>query len=127
CRDRPTRPGPARPGAADPARHPPPRRPRRRAAGRAGLRARRQPGRPGPAVRTRRARRVGRGVLQRLRGGADVKAADPEPRIDEAAVEALQNALAAEHAAVWCYTFAGAFLSDADLARAREDEGAHRS
>jgi Domain of unknown function (DUF4439) len=47
-------------------------------------------------------------------------------RMDETAVAALQNALAAEHAAIWCYTLAVAFLSGADAARAREDEDAHR-
>jgi uncharacterized protein DUF4439 len=51
----------------------------------------------------------------------------PAPRIDETAVAALQNALATEHAAVWCYTLAVAFLSDADRTRAREDEAAHRT
>lgn len=48
------------------------------------------------------------------------------PRIDETAVAALQNALAAEHAAIWCYALAVAFLSGADATRAREDENAHR-
>ena len=47
-------------------------------------------------------------------------------RIDETAVAALQNALAAEHAAIWCYALAVAFLSGADATRAREDEEAHR-
>ncbi len=49
------------------------------------------------------------------------------PRIDETAVAALQNALAAEHAAVWCYALAVAFLSGPDVTRAREDEDAHRA
>jgi hypothetical protein len=49
-----------------------------------------------------------------------------DPRIDETAVAALQNALAAEHAAIWCYALAVAFLSGADATRAREDENAHR-
>jgi rubrerythrin len=48
------------------------------------------------------------------------------PRIDETAVDALQNALASEHAAIWCYSLAIAFLSGADATRAREDEDAHR-
>jgi rubrerythrin len=52
--------------------------------------------------------------------------APPSPRIGETAVAALQNALAAEHAAIWCYAFAIAFLSGPDATRAREDEGAHR-
>jgi hypothetical protein len=49
-----------------------------------------------------------------------------DPRIGETAVAALQNALAAEHAAIWCYALAVAFLSGADATRAREDENAHR-
>ena len=49
-----------------------------------------------------------------------------DPRIDETAVAALQNALAAEHAAIWSYALAVAFLSGADATRAKEDEGAHR-
>jgi hypothetical protein len=48
------------------------------------------------------------------------------PRIDETAVAALQNALAAEHAAIWCYALAVAFLTDEDATRAKEDEDAHR-
>jgi uncharacterized protein DUF4439 len=52
--------------------------------------------------------------------------APPNPRIGETAVAALQNALAAEHAAIWCYALAIAFLSGPDATRAREDEGAHR-
>ncbi|WP_255620990.1 ferritin-like domain-containing protein [Pseudonocardia sp. DSM 110487] len=48
------------------------------------------------------------------------------PRIGETAVAALQNALMAEHAAIWSYALAVAFLSGADAARAREDEEAHR-
>jgi len=48
------------------------------------------------------------------------------PRIDETSVAALQNALAAEHAAIWSYALAVAFLSGADATRAREDEEAHR-
>ena len=54
-------------------------------------------------------------------------AGSPEdPRLDQTAVAALQNALAAEHAAIWCYSLAVAFLSGDDAARAREDERAHR-
>jgi hypothetical protein len=51
----------------------------------------------------------------------------PPARIDATAIAAMQNALAAEHAAVWCYTLVGAFLVLADLARAREYEDAHRT
>jgi ferritin-like protein len=50
----------------------------------------------------------------------------PTDRIDETAVAALQHALAAEHAAIWCYSLAVAFLTGADAARAREDEDSHR-
>jgi hypothetical protein len=55
-----------------------------------------------------------------------VTAAPGTTRIDETAVAALQNALAAEHAAIWSYALAVAFLSGADATRAREDEDAHR-
>jgi hypothetical protein len=48
------------------------------------------------------------------------------PRIDQTAIAALQNALAAEHAAIWSYALAVAFLSGADATRAKEDEDAHR-
>ena len=49
-----------------------------------------------------------------------------ETRLDETAIAALQNALAAEHAAVWSYTLAVAFLSGSDEERARDDDDAHR-
>jgi hypothetical protein len=48
-------------------------------------------------------------------------------RIDETAVAALQNALASEHAAIWSYALAVAFLTGADSTRAKEDEDAHRA
>jgi hypothetical protein len=48
-------------------------------------------------------------------------------RIDAAAEAALQDALAAEHAALWCYSYAVAFLPAAQLAQARKDEDAHRT
>ncbi len=48
-------------------------------------------------------------------------------RIDETAVAALQNALAAEHAAIWSYALAVAFLTGGDATRAKEDEDAHRA
>ncbi len=39
-------------------------------------------------------------------------AGSPEdPRLDQTAVAALQDALAAEHAALWCYSLAVAFLA----------------
>jgi hypothetical protein len=50
----------------------------------------------------------------------------PAPRLDQGAIDALQNALAAEHAAVWSYSLAVAFLSGQDVQQAREDEDAHR-
>jgi Domain of unknown function (DUF4439) len=50
----------------------------------------------------------------------------PAPLLDEAAIDALQNALAAEHAAVWSYSLAVAFLNRQDVDQAREDEDAHR-
>jgi hypothetical protein len=49
------------------------------------------------------------------------------PRIDETATTALQNALATEHAALWCYSLSVAFLSGEPLAQAHEDEEAHRA
>ena len=49
------------------------------------------------------------------------------PRIDETATAALQNALAVEHAALWCYPLAVAYLSNGQLEQAREDEAAHRT
>ena len=47
-------------------------------------------------------------------------------RIDETAEAGLQDTLAAEHAALWCYSYALAFLTSAQLAQARDDEDAHR-
>lgn len=46
--------------------------------------------------------------------------------VDPAAAEALQGALAAEHAALWCYSLAVAFLPAAQLDQARADAEAHR-
>lgn len=46
--------------------------------------------------------------------------------IDEEATAALQDALAAEHAALWCYGLAVAFLEPAEADRARADAEAHR-
>jgi hypothetical protein len=48
-------------------------------------------------------------------------------RIDATAEAALQDALAAEHAALWCYSLAVAFLAPAQLGQARDDEAAHRA
>ena len=44
---------------------------------------------------------------------------------DEVTVEALQDALAAEHAALWCYGLAVAFLAAPESAQARADADAH--
>lgn len=46
--------------------------------------------------------------------------------IDEDATDALQGALAAEHAALWCYGLAVAFLGPEQRAQARDDAEAHR-
>jgi hypothetical protein len=51
---------------------------------------------------------------------------DGATRIDATAEAALQDALAAEHAALWCYSYAVAFLPAAQRAQARDDEEAHR-
>jgi Domain of unknown function (DUF4439) len=48
-------------------------------------------------------------------------------RIDKTAVDALQDALAAEHAAVWCYTLIPAFLPADQVPTARSDADAHRA
>ena len=47
-------------------------------------------------------------------------------RLDDAAVAALQDVLASEHAALWCYALAVAFLGPDQLAAARTDAAAHR-
>jgi hypothetical protein len=48
-------------------------------------------------------------------------------RIDARAEAGLQDALAAEHAALWCYSYTVAFLPAAQLEQARDDEAAHRT
>ncbi len=45
--------------------------------------------------------------------------------IDETATAGLQDALAAEHAALWCYGLAVAFLGPQQSAQAREDAAEH--
>jgi len=53
----------------------------------------------------------------------------PSPRgstIDPTATDAVQDALATEHAALWCYSLAVAFLPAAQLGAARTDAEAHR-
>ena len=47
-------------------------------------------------------------------------------RLDETAVAALQDVLATEHAALWSYSLAVAFLDPARLGAARTDAAAHR-
>jgi hypothetical protein len=46
--------------------------------------------------------------------------------LDRSSVESLQDALATEHAALWCYALAVAFLPAEQLAPARTDAAAHR-
>jgi hypothetical protein len=48
-------------------------------------------------------------------------------RIDKTTVESLQAVLAAEHAAVWCYTLTLAYLPADQLQTARIDVEAHRT
>jgi hypothetical protein len=50
----------------------------------------------------------------------------PVSTIDGPATQALQNALGAEHAAVWCYTLAVAFLVEPQVSDARRDADVHR-
>jgi hypothetical protein len=47
-------------------------------------------------------------------------------RLDEAAVAALQDVLATEHAALWSYSLAVVYLPPAQIAQARTDAAAHR-
>ncbi|WP_214369978.1 ferritin-like domain-containing protein [Pseudonocardia sp. H11422] len=51
----------------------------------------------------------------------------PRSTIDDTATDALQTALAAEHAALWVYSLIVAFLPAAQARQAREDAGAHRT
>ncbi len=51
---------------------------------------------------------------------------DGTARIDDAAVGALQDVLAAEHAALWSYALAVAFLGPDQRGPARTDAAAHR-
>jgi hypothetical protein len=57
----------------------------------------------------------------------------PRPRraapstVDDVAVAAVQQALASEHAAVWCYSLAVAFLDPQQREPARIDADAHRA
>jgi hypothetical protein len=47
------------------------------------------------------------------------------PTIDQGTVDALQGALATEHAALWCYSLAVAFLTGPALDQARTDSRDH--
>jgi hypothetical protein len=47
--------------------------------------------------------------------------------LDRGSLDALQGALATEHAALWCYSLAAAFLPADQLDQARRDEVAHRA
>jgi hypothetical protein len=47
-------------------------------------------------------------------------------RLDGVAVEALQDVLGTEHAAIWCYALAVAFLGEEQAVAARADAAAHR-
>jgi hypothetical protein len=47
------------------------------------------------------------------------------PQLDQASTDALQDALAAEHAALWSYSLAVAFLTDDQRDRARSDAAEH--
>lgn len=49
----------------------------------------------------------------------------PISQIDDTAAAALQNALAAEHAALWSYSLILAFLPASQVLQARTDELAH--
>jgi hypothetical protein len=57
---------------------------------------------------------------------SDVPPTGPD-RIDKTAEDALQEALAAEHAAIWCYTLIPAFLPPDQIQAARADADAHRN
>lgn len=63
------------------------------------------------------------------RGGPGRRPAqtDDESPIDDVAVEALQRVLASEHAALWAYTLALAFVPPGWGTRARADIEAHKT
>jgi Domain of unknown function (DUF4439) len=50
----------------------------------------------------------------------------PDSAIDGQATQALQAALGAEHAAIWCYSLAVAFLVEPQQSQARRDAAVHR-
>jgi Domain of unknown function (DUF4439) len=50
----------------------------------------------------------------------------PVSAIDGKATQALQAALGAEHAALWCYSLAVAFLVEPQQSQARRDADVHR-
>ena len=47
--------------------------------------------------------------------------------LDRGSLDALQGTLATEHAALWCFSLAVAFLPGDQLEQARRDEVAHRA
>ena len=72
-------------------------------------------------------------MLYDVRGGAGVSTVSgmsertaPVSTIDGQATQALQAALGAEHAALWCYSLAVAFLVEPQQSQARRDADVHR-
>jgi hypothetical protein len=63
---------------------------------------------------------------ERQRGGCVSERASRAARLDREAVDALQDVLGTEHAALWCYSLAVAFLGPDEGAAARTDAAAHR-
>lgn len=60
---------------------------------------------------------------------AATRTPEPRPRVstlDDVATAAVQDALGTEHAAVWCYSLAVAFLPAEERGAARTDAEAHR-
>jgi hypothetical protein len=55
-----------------------------------------------------------------------VSPTSPPPRLDDVAIGALQDVLATEHAALWSYSLALAFLAPEQREAARTDAAAHR-
>lgn len=59
--------------------------------------------------------------------GAKNPPGNDKSTIDAAATSALQDTLASEHAALWCYSLAVAFLPKDQIPQARNDIEAHRA
>ena len=55
-----------------------------------------------------------------------VSPAESRPSIDQSSIDALQDALATEHAALWVYSLVVAFLPADQAKQARADSDAHR-